>query len=287
MIPTILPEAKLGSSHPVLSASSTAVGAQLRSVTFGLPLYLTSPGRLSIHAMDTAAGGSLVVQSADTASRLFPIAHLSRIVSSLRHNWDGAALTLCLRSSVPVIFIENGRGLAGWLSTANPAPTRLAALLQELLSLYEWSNIYSNWLRAERNRALRAWPRTAFPGDFVTESEDRKRFVYQAGSAATPPVPELWNVASLALAIQTLHAAGLDAIYAGSDGRMLNLAHDCSNILALHLVPYADGLIGTLQGAEELLLHGFESRSAELSVALFAALGRLHRLCVQEMNQCR
>ena len=66
-----------------------------------LPLYLVSSEPLVISAWETAAGGSLIVHSKRAAVRRYPIACLSRVVSSLQHDWsERPSAIACVRPSL-------------------------------------------------------------------------------------------------------------------------------------------------------------------------------------------
>jgi len=61
------------------------------------------------------SGGMLQVSSPHQSERRFPIARVSRIVSAVQHDWNGSAISLCLREVIPVVFFEPNRGSAGWM----------------------------------------------------------------------------------------------------------------------------------------------------------------------------
>jgi hypothetical protein len=88
-----------------------------------------------------------------------------------------------------------------------------------------WNAHYSNWLRAERNRAINSWcpPDSSqhASGSHPEREQLRGRYVYQLNSHPSPPVPLLWHTAATALTLRHFAASGLDASYATCDGSPL------------------------------------------------------------------
>ncbi len=247
-----------------------------------LPLYLVSPSPCVIHASD----GALLLRNRNLAARRFPLAAVSRIVSSVAHAWHGAALALCLSSNIPVVFLDGSRGPAGWLLPRDHTAVHLRQLIEEALCLPSWSNIYSNWLRAERNRVVSSWPsRSAEEVPLHQIQAWRKRFVYQQADDPSASIPPLWGAAVDSLVLRILTDAGLPAIFHACDGDSLQLARDCAALACLHLFPDAANPLGAGAPDNAFLLRCFEARTETLRGRLITALLRLHRLFSQGLSQ--
>lgn len=255
-----------------------------------LPLYLVSSTPCSVHASD----GALVLRSCAMPARRFPLAAISRVVSSVANSWDGTALALCLRSATPVVFLDGCRGPAGWLLPREHASARFRALIDEVLGLGSWHPTYSNWLRAERNRIVSSWVADV-TGDAVPShqlADWRKRFVYQYSEDASASVPALWHAAAASLVLRILADSGLPAIFHACDGKSMELARDCAALACLHLFPEASRSLGAhaLSSASPdnaFLLQCFEARTETLQRRLVSALLRLRRLFSEELHSWR
>lgn len=251
----------------------------------GLPLYLVSGQAVLIRARDS----SLVLTSRTASSACYPISHITRIVSSTSNSWEGAALALCMRSRVPIIFFERGVGPAGWLFPREHAPAFLEQMIDEFVTLPHWKRIYSDWLRAERNRVILAWARVreraGSPAPEHQIADWRRKYVYRGDNQPAPVLPEIWNVALLALVMRTFALAGLAPSFTTCDSEVLNIAEDCASLISLMLFPAAEGIVGASTDLQ-VLLRGFEVRSSELRQTLLRALCRLRRLIHQDLYSC-
>jgi CRISPR/Cas system-associated endonuclease Cas1 len=52
------------------------------------------------------SGAALVITAPNSSVRRYPVARLSRIVCSAHVNWQGAALALCMRSGIPIVWSD-------------------------------------------------------------------------------------------------------------------------------------------------------------------------------------
>lgn len=250
-----------------------------------LPLYLLSLQRCTISALPAPSGGALLVQRSSAAGSRFPLARISRIVSSVEHDWRGNAIALCFQGNVPVVFLQHGSKVAGSMCSFCRRPSKFSALLEEWLGTPAWRPLYTNWLRSERNRALLGHHESeGVSSSGPSLSQVRQKFVYQEQDS---DVPALWQAATLALVLRFLGRAGLAASYAACDGSSMELASDCERFLLFFLRPSLEGILRGASDKDSILLHGFEAGSTALVRHLEAALGRLHRLVAQEVDRCR
>ncbi len=255
-----------------------------------LPLYLVSSSPCCVHASDSA----LILRSRAMSARRFPLAVISRIVSSVANSWEGGALALCLRSAIPVVFLDGNRGPAGWLLPREHQSSHFCELIDEALSLASWHHAYSNWLRAERNRVVSSWAVDS-PGEPVPLhqlSAWRKRFVYQRPEDASPLVPALWRAAIDSLVLRILVDSGLRSIFHACDGQAMQLARDCATLACLHLFPEASSPVVANPAASAspdnaFLLRCFEARTETLRSRIVSALLRLHRILSEQLHSWR
>lgn len=243
-----------------------------------LPLYLYGRNKTRV-GVD---GPALLVQRANKSPARYPLARLSRVISGASVEWTAAALALCLEHELPIVFLDRAGEPAGYLHPVQAKPSRLDALIRELLARPDGMTQYAQWLRAERMRVLRLWRQVQEAAGGSVASEDyrelARRHVYAGEPALLGLAGErLYQSAVHAYALEQVQRAGLRVIYWAHDGLPLLLAADLAGLLALALMLELRGLGGAVQGDDAALLrvlHSYGRSLAERCERIFASLHR-------------
>jgi hypothetical protein len=258
-----------------------------RSPLHARPLYLTGGAQTRVD-LD---GPALLVRAPFRAPARYPLARVSRVVSSIRVGWAMPAQLACLDSGIPIVYLGRDGMPAGFLLPVNRRASRLDAALDELLDRPDWSSHYANWLRAERMRALSAWMQAReAEGELVpleTYRELRRRHVYGEQEALPVMRSGIHCAALMALVAEQITKAGLRHVYWGEGGRALELLRDLARLLALRLELELTGL-GTAARAENAaLLRIFHAFVPQLGQHCAAMIGRLHRRVREVLEEWR
>lgn len=253
-----------------------------------LPLYLY--GRKPTQVEED--GPALLVRVADQAPARYPFTRIARVIAGARVEWRAAALAACQRESLPIVFLDAAGEPTGYLQPALEKPSRLDAVIEEMLDRADWAMHYQHWLRSRRMRLLGEWldARQA-EGREIAQQRIReliRQHVYQADRERFDFAPGSPQAAALtALTLQTLQHAGAKARYWGAHGGLLDLAGDLAHLLGLALHLEMHGLGSGAHGEDAALLrvlHSFGPRLAKLVPSL---LGNLHRRFKSQLEEWR
>lgn len=134
----------------------TARSTQPQSSNGARTLYLGARSQKHIGCTEEA----LVVRNAEQQTLRYPLARVSRIVSSPQNDWSGAALELCMRHGVSITWL-NARGDALGSCRPHTASTpRAAVALEAMLETPEGYERYLAWQRQRRMNILERWAET-------------------------------------------------------------------------------------------------------------------------------
>ncbi len=100
-------------------------------------------------------GAALQIEQPDEVPILAPLPRLRRISCWGRVDWAGDALLACAAHSIPISFLNAGRGVACFLPARPPAKT-FGALIEEAGLHADWNNRLENWTDSELRRSLLA-----------------------------------------------------------------------------------------------------------------------------------
>jgi len=252
------------------------------------PLYLST----KLKAQVDIDGPALRVRSAGLAEARYPLYRVSRVIAGTGVDWSSEALRACLESGIPIVIVARDGIPLGSVQPACIRPSRLSADIDELLDRPDWHEIYQNWLRAMRMKAVEQWRmsreasgKTLNPGEL---KEMVRKFVYGApDTIPSEDTPGIWHAALCAFAASALRQAGLQSAYWGAGGTTLNLLGDVTRLLELRLclevgVDMMHGLAD-----EAVVLRVFHALSSDLDgqcVYFLASLARRVRQALAEWH---
>ncbi len=119
-------------------------------------LYLGGATVKQVACSDAA----LVITVPNSSVRRYPVARLSRIVCSAQVNWQGAALALCMRSGIPIVWADAHSQLLGICYSQHQRQQAFSQALELLLEGENGLSQYTHWLRSRRMDMLMDWART-------------------------------------------------------------------------------------------------------------------------------
>ena len=119
-------------------------------------LYLGGATVKQVACSDAA----LVITEPNSSVRRYPVARLSRIVCSAQVNWQGAALALCMRSGIPIVWADAHSQLLGICYSQHQRQQAFSQALELLLEGENGLSQYTHWLRSRRMDMLMDWART-------------------------------------------------------------------------------------------------------------------------------
>ena len=131
---------------------------------------------------------ALVVRNEQRQTRRYPLARVSRIVSSTVTDWSGSALALCLKSGISITWMD----AAGHpLGSCYPAQRHYPSFVTAIELLTENADglmRYQHWLRSRRMDMLIRWSKTQTdPIDPVLWENTKREWVYGQHIAAHLP----------------------------------------------------------------------------------------------------
>ena len=237
-------------------------------------LYLGSAGAKTASACDHA----LVISSALSAKRRYPVARLARVVSSTTVGWTGGALALCLTHGVSVTWLDNQGQVIG---TAIPqrrgrisASTALQILIESPAGLLR----YHNWLRSRRMQVFSHWLNTQDAQLSLQATHEVKRsWVYTSNHSAH--LPETLRGLCLAYVTAQLAHHDLQPTMWTEDAQPIDLDEDLCGLLWAEMNLCSGNLANTLQH-QQSTVSLFESWSARNASALLIHIHSLQR-CAQ------
>jgi hypothetical protein len=115
-------------------------------------LYIDGAAKTAV----AADGPALLVRAAGSADRRYPLTRIGRITAWGDIAWSHDAICLCLRAGIPLVFHTGGREIAGYAVPARPAQERWTSRLERFAERPDARSRYTDWLRSEQRRAVRA-----------------------------------------------------------------------------------------------------------------------------------
>ena len=119
-------------------------------------LYLGGATVKQVACSDAA----LVITAPDSSVRRYPVARLSRIVCSAHVNWQGAALALCMRSGISIVWSDAHAQVLGICYSQHHRQKAFSQALELMLEGEHGLSQYTHWLRSRRMDMLMDWART-------------------------------------------------------------------------------------------------------------------------------
>ena len=182
-----------------------------------LPLYLIDRGPARVDA----DGPSLVVRSPQRADARYPLCRLSRIITGSHVEWSARALDACRRERLIIVFLDGHGQTTGYLYPAHAHPAALGDLIEEILDRPDWTEIYADWLRAQRMSLVERHRRTCSAAGRMLDEDDYRDlvrlYVYRADDTGPLLPPESIAAAALTARVhQTLREQGLRPRYFGT-----------------------------------------------------------------------
>lgn len=260
------PAGRLGCFRPRAEEGSAREGRR--------PLYLLARSAHNVRA----EAQSLAVYRGRICSGRYPVRRLSRVVASLRVEWRGEALALCLGQGIPILFVDLRGTPRGSCLPALRRSAPLDELLDELTDDSTWQRYYGNFLRHVRGRVLRRWARERAgrgrPFDEAEWSLWMRAFVYQGES----PVEPDYDIGGILRSIVELylHRAGVRARYWAHGGGELDLAGDIAAIARGRLLMQAGPLL-LQNGTQASTIRLVEGGAADVERTVQWALACLQR----------
>lgn len=240
-------------------------------------LYLMARRRMAVRA----SAGSLAVFERKGCKARYPLARISRIVSTRHVDWRGEAIMACLADGIGIVFVD-GRG--AWYGSCAPAviqPSPMSELLDELVSDSRWPSTFDNFMRHLRSRMLLRWLATHPEMDAAEEAAWRRCYVYRA----EVPIELEFDYRGFvrALVEAHLHARAVRVRYRQEDGSELDLAKHLGDLLYGRIVLEAGSLQQQARNVDAAVRF-FESTNDDHHRLLDETLTALRALL---LNRCR
>lgn len=230
-----------------------------------------------VRAIDVHAAGPALAIARGGRNFNVPLTRIARVIVRGRVHWDSAALALCLRQCVPIVFLDAHARPAG---AALPLVAHTGVLDELMCSFVErsdWQHRYDNWLRSQRLRVLLRWRRERARGgrpiDRAEWAEQVRAFVYLGEPALASPRAG----AAYALVLAVMLRAGVRTQYRAADGGTLALASDLAAMLDRRLALACGTLASRLERFEPLAAQAGAAASDEHQALVVELLERLRR----------
>jgi len=192
---------------------------------------------------------ALVVRNEQRQTRRYPLARVSRVVSSTVTDWSGSALALCLKSGIGITWLD-GRGNA--LGTCYPAQRHYPPFVTAIELLTETAEglvRYRHWLRARRMDVLVRWGRVQVdPIDPGAWDDAKRQWVY--GEHVASHLPAALRGHCLAWVGAQLAVQGLHPELWGPDAQPIHLDQDLCELLWAEMNLGMGSLADAAQAAE-------------------------------------
>ncbi len=257
--------------------STASIGSPASTGPGSRALYLGHGGRKRVSCTDTA----LVVTNANAQTHRYPVARLSRVVSSPLVDWSGAALALCMRSGIGITWIDSHGDSLGSLYPLRRGNVSFATALELLVETAQGLARYQDWLRSRRMAVLIQWTRTSDSEITPHEWEATKReWVYAARIAEHLPRALRGHSQAWVAAQLSLHH--MPPVLWGPEGQGIDLDDDLTELLWGEMNLCTGGLADTTFTERELTSL-FERWISSNGSALLLHLHSLQRLAMKEL----
>ncbi len=278
---------RIGLNPVLVRGQSGPIATSRKDVIARRPLYVRATGRTFVD-LD---GPALLVRAQNRADALYPLARVSRVISSASVEWRARALAACLEHGIPVVLTGTEDTPVGYVLPAVRASSRLSRELEEFVDRPDWRERYADWLRAERMRVFAQWQRSreeaGKPLAQDTLREIKRRYVYLDERPEILAPDGLIAAAIRAAAAERLHKAGLRAAYWGFRGEALQLLEDVSRLLELALQLEWQGLGEAARFEGPAILRVFHAFVFSLTALCEAIIGHLHRYLKSLLEEWR
>jgi len=253
-----------------------------------LPLYLYGQAATLVDVN----GPAFLIKIEYKAPIRYPFVRISRVISGAQVEWKARALSACQQNGMPIVFIDAAGVTTGYLQPVQSKPSRLNAVIEEMLDRADWSTHYCHWLRAQRMDLLQNWRRGyERAGRNIEESDFNelvRQHVYRPETEQhSNPIQTPQATALSAHFLRALHQAGLQPRYWGEHGEPLELAADMTNLLSLALYLEMFGMGAAVRGDNAIMLRILHSFSARLNELVPHILGSLHRRFKSQLEEWR
>ncbi len=243
------------------------------------PLYLGHAGGHKRVAHTTEA---LVVTNTQGQTLRYPLARISRVVSSPVVDWAGSALALCLKHGITITWADAKGHTLGSASPTPPSSAHPANALALLLEEPHGPTAYADWLRSRRMAVLTHWGKTSPHPISPAHWENTKReWVYL--NQLAPHLPPALLPHCHAWVVAQLHSSHLPTQLLDTHAAPVPLAHDLAQMLWAQM-NLCTGPLADNTHTERELVDLFERWHAPNGAALHLHLGALLRLAQQHPN---
>lgn len=255
------------------------------------PLYLCGAQPLEV-ALD---GPALCVDSAEQASRLFPLRRISRVIVSGEVRWSTEALLACAEHGITITFLDaEGAVRARWIGRVTER-SGLRQRLDDLFDRPDGHKLYADWRHAmEQQAALAALKALDLDLREAADLSRLRALVNRAAEKLADPMTarrmaRLHRGMLTAQVTELLHEAGLLGESDPAPRSVPHLAGDLTRILAWRLEPIRLGWLHRRQRwaarrrqpikapHDHQLIRLYQSRAARLDQEGRVLLARLHR----------
>lgn len=237
------------------------------------PLYLGHTGGPKRVAHTTEA---LVVFNNQGQTLRYPLARISRVVSSPAVDWAGGALALCLKHGITITWADTKGQPLGSASPTRPRLTPPATALALLLEHASGPTHYTNWLRSRRMAVLAHWGHTSSSPISPAQWEQTKREWVYLNQFSTH-LPAAMQAHCHAWVVAQLHSSQLPTELQDTHAAPVPLAHDLTRLLWAQM-NLCTGPLADQTDTERELADLFERWHAPHGSALHLHLGALLRV---------
>lgn len=269
---------------PSPSEFSVLAPRRRRSRASVQPLGPRKPLQLDgrVRAIEVRVAGPALAIERGRRLLTVPLARIARVIVRGRVHWDAEALALCLRSGVPIVFLDGHARPAG---AALPLVANTGALDELMCAFVEhgdWRHRYDNWLRSQRLRMLLRWRRERARGGRPVERAEWAELVRAFVYLGEPALAGSRAAAAYGLVLSVMLRAGVRTQYRAAEGGTLALASDLAAILdRRHALMYGT-LAAQFERYEPLVAQAGAAASAEHEAFVVELLQRLRR-CVADL----
>jgi len=177
------------------------------------PLYILNE---SVPRISTQ-GSALRIECEQQAPAVMAIRYISQVVAPATARWTPRALSLCMRSGVPIVFVSDHGHVLGFLhGTGSHQRSGLFDRLRELLAQPNGRRIYSVWWKSmESRQRCRLAGQLRIPPDrhrcrSLRRAMERARHA-RASTTLVRVVEQTWKRGLSGLVAELLPDQGLDA----------------------------------------------------------------------------